>query len=139
MHRPPRRAAVAHNAALVEQSSQQHAETAGLRRSRRRSTRGTGTTAGEQRRQRSGDALPNGEAGEVGGDAVDKGLEVEFAGVDELDERVLHGLERLGRHLLGGARRVRRFLGIAAQRPGDAVLPVAAGVERPIGRRFRLA
>ena len=89
--------------------------------------------------ERGGDRLAHRQAGEVGEDALGQRAELDLAGGDEADQRVLHGGEGLGRRRLGRGRRVGRGVDIVLQRAAHAVLPVAALAQEAVLRSRQLA
>ena len=66
--------------------------------------------AEERGGKRARDGLLDGEPGEIGDDGIDEGGKRELAGPHEIDERVLHVLERAHRGPLGDAGEVLRAL-----------------------------
>jgi hypothetical protein len=97
--------------------------------------------AGERALQRPGDGgregLAHGDAREVGEDAVGETAELQLAGADEPDQRVLSTREGVRKDLLGGARRVLALGHVVLQEPRGAVGPGLARAQRAIVRLFR--
>ena len=88
-----------------------------------------GATPGHPAGDRAEDRLAHGDPGDVGDEAVGQGGELEAAGGDEADQRILHRLEGERGHLLGGLGRIDGGIDVVAERPGHPVLPLAALAE----------
>ena len=82
------------------------------------------------------DGLAHRHAREVGEDAVGETLELQLAGTDEANQRVLRTRESSREHALGGGGRIVALGHVVLQEPGRAVGPCLARAERAVVRVF---
>jgi hypothetical protein len=115
------RRALTRDAALVEQAEQTAA----------------GECTLESPGERGGERLADRHAREVGEDAVDETLELELAGSNEPDQRVLGTRKRSREGALGGSSCIVALGHVVLKEPGRAVGPRLARAERAVVRVFR--
>jgi hypothetical protein len=82
-----------------------------------------GECALQSTRERGRERLAHRRAGQVGEDAVGETVELQLAGVDESDQRVLGAIERSRERALGGGGRIVALGHVVLQESGGAVGP----------------